>query len=131
MLLDNTTHNLQGITLGELKYKQTYKLIKEMIYDFNWEIVLISGIGVDDAIKEIFDNLIIDISNINHSYIINIINGFEIKEVKFDDGKIIIKINCSYIRPSFSACSAEQYCNLYRAADAACHAAALLPAERS
>ena len=36
MLLDNTTHNLQGITLGELKYKQTYKLIKEMIYDFNW-----------------------------------------------------------------------------------------------
>lgn len=96
MLLDNTTHNLQGITLGELKYKQTYKLIKEMIYDFNWEIVLISGTEVDDAIKEIFDNLTIDKSNIDHSYIINIINGFEIKEVKFDDGKIIIKINCSY-----------------------------------
>lgn len=96
MLLDNTTYNLQGITLGELKYKQKYKLIKEMIYDFNWEIVLISGTEVDDAIKEIFDNLTIDISNINYYYIINIINRFEIKEVKFDDGKLIIKINCSY-----------------------------------
>ena len=42
-----------------------------------------------------------------------------------------LKINRSYIRPNFSACSAEQYCNQYRAAAFACHAAALLPAERS
>ena len=42
-----------------------------------------------------------------------------------------LKINCSYIRPSFSACSAEQYCNQYRAAALACRAAVLLPAERS